>query len=444
MSKEPTPSRARRIPEKRLARLGGLSAMTAGVAGNMALGGLSQLAQAKRPSMRDLLLTPKNITRVTEQLAQMRGAAMKLGQLVSMDTGDVLPPELTQIMARLRNDAHFMPAAQLKQVLNAQWGEGWLKHFKSFDVHPIAAASIGQVHRAVLKDGRELAIKVQYPGVAKSIDSDVANVGALIKMSGLMPKGFELAPYLEEARLQLHQETDYLREAEKLELFSGLLQDHHKFTLPTLIPEWSTSQVLCMSYVAGIDIEQTTHLPQDARDKIATSLIELTLQELFSFGVMQTDPNFANYLFDESTEKIVLLDFGATQHIAPDIVAQYGDLLKAGLAADSDALRRSMHKIGFFAPDTKESHQTQILAMAMLVFTKIAGETSYDFTDATLQKKMQSMGVALAQDGFIPPPLPIDVLLLQRKFGGMFLLANRLGARVALQDVIAKSLTHID
>ena len=120
MSNDPKLSRALRIPEKRLSRLGGLGAMTAGVAGNMALGGLSQLAQAKRPNLRDLLLTPKNITRVTEQLAQMRGAAMKIGQLVSMDTGDVLPPELSQIMARLRNDAHFMPAAQLKQVLNAR------------------------------------------------------------------------------------------------------------------------------------------------------------------------------------------------------------------------------------------------------------------------------------------------------------------------------------
>ena len=105
--------------------------MTAGVAGNMALGGLSQLVQAKRPTMRDLLLTPKNITRITEQLAQMRGAAMKIGQLVSMDTGDVLPPELTQIMARLRNDAHFMPAAQLKQVLNAEWGHGWQRVSKA-------------------------------------------------------------------------------------------------------------------------------------------------------------------------------------------------------------------------------------------------------------------------------------------------------------------------
>ena len=413
--------------------------MTAGVAGNMALGGLSQLVQAKRPTMRDLLLTPKNITRITEQLAQMRGAAMKIGQLVSMDTGDVLPPELTQIMARLRNDAHFMPAAQLKQVLNAEWGHGWLKSFKSFDIHPIAAASIGQVHRAALKDGRVLAIKVQYPGVAKSIDSDVANVGALIKMSGLMPKGFELAPYMEEARKQLHQETDYEREARYLSRFYELLSGRPNFTLPELIEEWSTSQVLCMSYVAGTDIERTTHLSQDARNEIASTLIALTLEELFSFGVMQTDPNFANYLYDEATQKVVLLDFGATQEIGSEIVAQYRDLFRAGLRRDIDALQAIVQKIGFFAGKTKDTHKAQITAMIELVFDAITQSESYDFTDGKLQAKMQDMGMKLANDGFIPPPLGIDVLLLQRKFGGMFLLANRLGAQVDLKKLIERS-----
>ena len=136
MSKRPNDPRAIPVPSRRLARFGRLSAMTAGVAGNMALNGVAQMGRGERPSFQGLLLTPGNISRIADQLAKMRGAAMKIGQMVSMDTGDVLPPELAQIMARLRDDAHFMPPAQLKQVLNAQWPDKWLGAFTTFDVRP--------------------------------------------------------------------------------------------------------------------------------------------------------------------------------------------------------------------------------------------------------------------------------------------------------------------
>ena len=244
------------VPASRLGRLSRLGSMTAGVAGNMALGGMAQLGRGQRPAWRDLLLTPANVTRIADQLAQMRGAAMKIGQLVSMDTGDVLPPELSQIMARLRDDAHFMPPTQLKKVLAAQWDEGWLRDFTRFDVRPIAAASIGQVHRAQLCDGRDMAIKVQYPGVARSIDSDVSNVGALIRMSGMLPKGFAIDPYLAEAAAQLHEETDYLREAACLNRFRDLLEGIEGIKLPEVYADWSTDSILSMSFVSGKPIEE--------------------------------------------------------------------------------------------------------------------------------------------------------------------------------------------
>lgn len=407
--------------------------MTAGLAGDMAVNGISQLGRGQRPSMRDLLLTPRNVSRIADQLAKMRGAAMKIGQLISMDTGEVLPPELASIMARLRDDAHFMPPQQLKKVLGANWPAGWLGSFAQFDVRPIAAASIGQVHRARLKDGRDMAIKVQYPGIARSIDSDVANVGVLMRMSGLLPKGVDLAPYLEEARKQLHEETDYTREGAQLARFGTLLADTPHFVVPPYYADWSTPDILAMGYVTGRPIEEATDEAQERRDQIAHRLIELTLKEMFLFGEMQTDPNFANYLYQPETGRIVLLDFGAARRLDPAIVAQYRALLRAGLEGDRDGLERHAFEIGFIDETTQDRHRARILRMMTMVFDALRHAGRYDFADTSLSHRMQTEGMALAEDGFIPPPLPIDVLLLQRKLGGIFLLAARLGAKAEVR-----------
>ncbi|PUB18620.1 ABC1 kinase family protein [Yoonia sediminilitoris] len=440
MSQKQPDARAIPVPSRRLSRLGQLGTMTASIAGNMALNGVAQLGRGQRPSMQGLLLNPSNVRRVADQLAKMRGAAMKVGQLMSMDTGEFLPPELAQIMARLRDDAHFMPPAQLKQVLNKQWPDRWLGAFKNFDVRPIAAASIGQVHKARLKDGRELAIKVQYPGVAKSIDSDVANVGALIRMSGLLPKGFALSPYLEEGRKQLHEETDYTREAAQLARFGALLSKEPAFVVPDVHHDWSTPEILAMGFVPGLPIEQAANETQETRDRIATRLIDLALKELFVFGVMQTDPNFANYLYQPQTDRIVLLDFGATRDIDPVIAERYRKLMRAGLSNDTVAMMQTAAEIGFIGSGTTDRQRSRIERMMRGIFDALRDKALFDFADSTLSQQMQAEGMALAEDGFVPPPLPIDVLLLQRKLGGLFLLAARLKAKVDVLSLLARHL----
>ena len=139
------PSRA--VPSGRLARFGAFGKIAGGVAGNVLTEGARRFAAGERPALRDLMLTPGNVNRVTDQLAHLRGAAMKLGQMISMDAGDVLPPELTAILSRLRDNANHMPPTQLQTVLATHWGKDWRRRFKRFGAAPIAAASIGQVHR---------------------------------------------------------------------------------------------------------------------------------------------------------------------------------------------------------------------------------------------------------------------------------------------------------
>ena len=187
MADDKADARGVTVPTARVTRLMRLGGLVGGIAGGMLVDGARQVASGKRPTLQDLLMTPANALKVTQQLAQMRGAAMKVGQLLSMDAGDLLPPELAAILGRLRADADHMPPKQLQAVLNAEWGKGWIGRFAHFNVRPIAAASIGQVHRAQTKDGRDLAIKVQYPGIRASIDSDVNNVATLLRVSGQIP-----------------------------------------------------------------------------------------------------------------------------------------------------------------------------------------------------------------------------------------------------------------
>jgi predicted unusual protein kinase regulating ubiquinone biosynthesis (AarF/ABC1/UbiB family) len=367
---------------------------------------------------------------VTEELSRLRGAAMKMGQLISMDTGDFLPPEVSEIMARLRSDAQFMPPRQLKQVLDRAWGPGWLSRFERFDVRPLAAASIGQVHRARTRDGRDLAVKVQYPGVRQSIDSDVDNVAALMKFSGLVPAGLAVAPLLAEAKRQLHEEADYAREGQCLSRFGALLAGSAAFVVPAMHADLSSEDVLAMDFVPGRAVEEMVDAPPAVRDSIMTRLVALSLRELFEFQLMQTDPNFANYRYDEAADRIVLLDFGATR-VVPEALSQaYRRLLAAGLAGEREAARLASVEIGLFGAETTAEQQGRVIDMfeTAMAPMRAAGPMAFDAIE--LGEGLRDEGLKIAADRDFWHVPPADTLFIQRKLGGLFLLGARLKARV--------------
>ncbi|MEM6408878.1 MAG: AarF/ABC1/UbiB kinase family protein [Pseudomonadota bacterium] len=429
-------SKEAKVPATRLSRLARMGGLAAGLAGNMALSGAGQLATGKRPQARDLFMTPANAERLRNQLSQMRGAAMKVGQMLSMEASDLMPPEFGEIIAALRSDAHIMPGPQLKAQLTRSLGAGFMSQFKRFDVHPIAAASIGQVHRATLKDGRDVALKVQYPGVRDSIDSDIRNLGTLIKMSGMLPRGVDLTELLEEARLQLHEEADYTREAGYLTRYSAALSGDARFEVPELIEELSGADLLAMTFMDGVPVESLERADQETRDRVATDLIALTLKELFAFELMQTDPNFANYRYNQATGRIVLLDFGATRAFAPEMAPHYRALLSAGLAADRAASRAAMLEIGLYGADIPTSVETVLLDLFEMAMAPLRHDAVYDFGNTDLLGDLRAAGMDMAEDRAYVPLPPIDSLFLQRKVGGMYLLATRLRARVNMNALL--------
>lgn len=424
------------VPVGRTARLLQFGGMASGIAGNVAAGGLRALASGRRPDLAQLLLTPANTQRLTDGLSHLRGAALKLGQMLSMDTGLVLPAELTAILGRMRDDARHMPPKQLQTVLNAEWGTGWYGRFARFDVRPFAAASIGQVHRAVTRDGQDLAIKVQYPGIRASIDSDVDNMATLMRLPGLLPRGMDIGPLLAEAKRQLHAEADYLAEARHLTRFGSLLDGSDIFALPALHTALCTPQVLAMSFMESAPLDSLVDAPQAVRDRVAGALIDLVLRELFQFGAMQTDPNLANYRHNPKTGRIILLDFGAVQPISPDLTADFRALARVALDGGSAETRDAMLRIGYFGPATAPHHQDLIQSMFNAAMDPLRQDTPFDFGRSDLLERLRDMGLAIGNDRELAHVPPAATLFLHRKIGGMYLMAAKLRARIALRPMV--------
>ena len=427
----------RAVPSGHLARLGVFGRLAGGVAGGMMAEGARRLASGERPRMSDLLLTPGNALKLADRLSHLRGAAMKLGQMISMDAGDLLPAELSLILARLRDKAHHMPPTQLQTVLVRQWGADWRQRFQRFDPTPLAAASIGQVHRAITRDGRDLAIKVQYPGVAESIDADVDNVATLLRISGILPPKLYIAPLLEEAKRQLREEADYAREGEQMRHVGALLGDAPEFVVPTLDAEFTTDRVLAMSYLSGDPIESLVSAPQDTRDTVMRALIGLVLRELFEFGLMQTDPNFANYRYQPDSGRLVLLDFGAVRPVAPATAQGYRDLLRAGLAGNREAVREAAVAAGFLGEAAVARHHISVDAIIDVVVAEFNRPGIFDFGDRAFVGTLREQGTAIAADRETWHLPPVDTLFAQRKISGTALLAARLQARVDVRSMIA-------
>ncbi|MFB1096272.1 ABC1 kinase family protein [Vibrio diabolicus] len=434
-------AKERSLPTHRISRFSKFASLATRVAGNVIAEGTKQVAKGNKPKAKDLLLTPQNIARLTDQLAHLRGAAMKLGQMLSMDAGDVLEPELADILSRLRSNADPMPAKQLNGVMESSLGTSWKAEFLSFNFKPIASASIGQVHQAYSDAGDNLAVKVQYPGIRKSIDSDVDNVGTLLKVVGLIPESVDYKGLLEEAKKQLHDEADYTREAQFAIRYHDALKEHPHFVVPKIHTESCSDSVLAMEFIDGVPIEHIEHYDQSTRDFVMHSLLELLFRELFEFKMVQTDPNFANYLYIESTRQIGLLDFGATREYSERFSAGYRQAFASVMNNDEQGLNDALEQIGFFSQTILPDQRQAILDLVKMACEPMLVDEPYDFKASGLAQKLREAGTILSMEQEYWHTPPADALFLHRKIGGMYLLAARIGAKVNIRQLVQPYLT---
>lgn len=430
--------RAARVPKSRTSRLLKLGGLATRVAGNVVAEGSKRWVKGESPKMSELLLTQKNLTEVADKLARMRGAAMKMGQLLSMDAGTLLPAELAAVLARLQAQGMVMPKTQLLDTLERSWGDQWMDQFSYFSFDPVAAASIGQVHKARLDNGEELAIKVQFPGVAQSIDSDIDNVVSLLRMSGLIPRSLDLDDLIAEARHQLHLEADYRAEAQHINQYAQALSSfrlNEQLQMPSCYERLTSQEILTMSFVEAqaLDPWLVQH-PEDAARLLAI-MLELFFTEMLHFNLMQTDPNPANYQVQPETRQLVLLDFGAVRAFDRSFVARYKQAIDMAIAQSRDGLQRALEELGFFAKGTEVANREVVLDIFMLAAEPLRAEGEYDFGASDLARRIQQRGMSVSRDPNAWHTPPADVLFLHRKMGGMYLLAAKYGAKVNVAEI---------
>lgn len=433
MPRKPPPAP---VPQTRLGRLARIGMAAGELAMGAAAQGLKRLAQGQAPAFGAAILSAPNAQRLAARLAKLRGAAMKLGQLLSLQGEDLLPPEFAQALSVLRTQAAPMPVEQVRRVLGREYGKGWEKRFRHFDWEPVAAASIGQVHRAVAKDGRDLALKIQYPGVARSIASDVDNVAVLLRLFNVLPLDIDVKATADEAKRQLVQEADYEAEGRFLEGYARLLKDDPGFAVPRVHWDLTTPRIMAMDYMEGEPLESVADEPQKVRDAVGARLERLLFRELFEFRVMQTDPNFGNYLYQRATGRVVLLDFGATRRFDDEFVASYARITRAVFEDDRERVAREAVNIGYATPQDGADRLQAAVDVILLVCEPLRHEGPYDFPSSNLPTRVRDLGYDLAiRRGLVRAPPP-PTMFLHRKLVGSFLLLARIGARVDARALV--------
>eukprot|EP01132_Coremiostelium_polycephalum_P002810 gene2810-3493_t len=319
------------------------------------------------------LFTEANASRMADSFSRMRGAALKIGQVLSIQDDSLLPPKFVEMLEKVRKSANPIPTDQLYETLKNEFGENWRELFSLFEEKPIAAASIGQVHRAITKDGIEVAVKVQYPGVADSISSDIKNLTSLLKM--VVPESAYIDKSLESARLELLLETNYLNEAANQKKVQSFIENSKvptlkHFYVPKVIDHLTTQKILTTEFVHGVPIDKidTVNYNQKTRNWISKNLLSLCLAEVFEFGFMQTDPNWTNFVIDFERKRINLLDFGACRQYKQEFLINYFKCIQSGVHVDKEKVLEYSLKLGYLTGQENQAmndaHASSVLILA--------------------------------------------------------------------------------
>ncbi|MFN7684075.1 MAG: ABC1 kinase family protein [Oligoflexia bacterium] len=394
-------------------------------------------------------LDAQQLDAVVQGLSRLKGAAMKLGQTMSVELRDLLPPEVIDALTQLQDmggQGNTLSGAQVRAILEKEWAHvGGAKKFaelEAFSSAPLASASIGQVHAARYQ-GRPVVLKVQFPGISETIDSDLAGLkvllATLLTVSG---RKIALDPFIEELGAIFRQETDYMTEASFLREYGAHFSKWQGYRIPEVIDELTTSRVLVMTRERGLKPLEWMKVRQPSvktRNEVAQRFLDLFEIEFFRLGLVQTDPNFANFLIDDEVENaasgpvITLLDLGAAKRFERSFINEYRRLLQLTDRGSEQEILSQCQALSLLDPREGPEAGKKLVELLRTSTRPFRPELQpFDFTDADYARDTRQAALRLAQVSKYTPP-PRTILFLHRKLGGLFNLAKALEAKLDLR-----------
>ncbi|MDQ7727622.1 AarF/ABC1/UbiB kinase family protein [Halomonas sp. SpR8] len=398
----------------RTRRLMGLGARTGGALLKTRLGG-----QADWRALGEALF---------EGLSELKGPAMKLAQIMSQ-WDDLLPPDLAEELARLQRQAEPMPWPKIREALVMQYGD--IDHyFSAIEERPFASASMGQVHRATTHEGETIVLKVQYPGLADVLESDLVQVRRIMRLGRWfkVPQA-RLDALFEELAESLRGELDYYAEADALARYRERYKDDQRLVIPEPLPELCGPHVLAMRYVDGTPLRELSEADDKTRQNIAQALADWITQELFTYGELHADPHSGNFAAD-AQGRLVIYDLGAVIAVPEARIKAMMQLLDATLKHDAMGMDEALMKMG--------GRQGQGAPLALYresaeCIAPLFEPGEQDFSDVRVHRRLRELTpkVWAAMDRLQPPA---DTLLLSRALNGHYWNLVRLGARLDMHE----------
>ncbi|PHQ14305.1 ABC1 kinase family protein [Marinobacter profundi] len=431
MSKKPVTSRGGRFLK--------LAGMTASVAGQYAGQRARRLIRGEDDGARS-----ESYTRMADQIAdtlgELKGAVMKVGQIASQ-TQDFLPLEFSEALQKLQKEAPPMAFEVIVGQIESELGKPVGELFEYLQEQPYAAASIGQVHRARLHNGTDVIVKVQYPGVDESCDSDLKQLRLALKLGGLLKMPKEAVDQLfGEIRERLKEELDYENEANNLRLFREFHKDQPWVIIPSVIASHSTRRVLTLELVEGDHVSKVTpeHYDQATINLIGHRIFTTMADQLFRFRCIHGDPHAGNFAY-RPDGSIIMYDFGCVKKLKPEIVEAYRKALIAALAEDYEALDRHLIDLGARVENQPAVDEAYYAMWRDILIRPFDTEAPYDFAGSDLHKHVAAKTSTVFKylDYFKPP---VESIFIDRMIAGHYWMLKRLGVQAAFRAELEKYL----